>query len=108
MANVRKDITGETFYWLTAIEPAENYKWLFKCVCGNSIVTRSANVKDGHTKSCGCLRHKKSIPKGARPVIDVFNRLRFDYKTINDWALYYGTTPSEIIKRIRETGEVSI
>lgn len=29
---------------------------LYQCECGNQIVARETNVKNGRTKSCGCLR----------------------------------------------------
>ena len=58
-----QDITGQTFGRLTAIEPLPERKsgavvWLWKCVCGNEVRTRAANVKNGHIQSCGCLRRK--------------------------------------------------
>lgn len=31
-------------------------KWIFLCDCGKETVAFAANVKKGHTKSCGCLR----------------------------------------------------
>lgn len=32
-----------------------NY-WLCKCDCGKSVIVREPNIKNGHTKSCGCIR----------------------------------------------------
>lgn len=32
------------------------YSHKFKCYCGNTFVSEAANVKSGHTKSCGCLQ----------------------------------------------------
>ena len=31
-------------------------KWVFRCDCGNRIVRLAKNVKQGLTKSCGCIR----------------------------------------------------
>lgn len=53
-----EDLTGKTFNRLTVIERIENNKkapkWLCKCNCGNYVEVQSGNLKNGHTKSCGC------------------------------------------------------
>lgn len=33
--------------------------WECKCDCGNFIIVRSTNLKNGHTRSCGCLNTQK-------------------------------------------------
>ena len=64
--NKRLDIAGMTFNRLTAIKPAgrsnkkKNILWLFKCACGNEIVCSASSVKEGATKSCGCLKIDKA------------------------------------------------
>lgn len=35
--------------------------WLCQCECGNILKVRAPDLKNGHTKSCGCL-HKESKP----------------------------------------------
>lgn len=59
-----EDLTGQTFYELTAIRQVENFvgstgvqrvQWLWRCSCGNEVVALAANVKHGKTKSCGHL-----------------------------------------------------
>lgn len=30
--------------------------WLCQCDCGNTTTVREASIKNGHTKSCGCIR----------------------------------------------------
>ncbi len=59
-----QDITGQKFYNLTALSPTEERRcgavvWLWKCDCGETTKCRAALVRDGHTKSCGCLFHKE-------------------------------------------------
>lgn len=51
---------GQTFGRLTVIDKAERRNgresWLCKCECGNEVVVIGKNLKNGNTKSCGCLR----------------------------------------------------
>lgn len=60
-----KDITGQSWNYLTAIEFAGIHtynngktgaKWLFRCDCGNEKVMLARSVRKGERKSCGCLR----------------------------------------------------
>lgn len=59
-----QDLTGQRFGRLTVIERTNNhispsgYKyvmWKCKCDCGNFVNVRTADLKDNHTQSCGCL-----------------------------------------------------
>jgi hypothetical protein len=61
------DLTGQKFGKLTVIERAEDYitssgrkvvAWYCKCDCGKKCVVRSTNLKNGITKSCGCIAQK--------------------------------------------------
>jgi len=61
------DLTGQQFGRLTPFEYVGKNKWrdsLYKCLCdcGNSIIVISNNLKNGNTKSCGCL-HKEYAQK---------------------------------------------
>ena len=56
-----KDITGEKFSRLTVLEYAGVDKfrlrlWKCRCDCGNEIITAGARLRNGQTKSCGCLQ----------------------------------------------------
>ena len=76
------DLTGQKFGRLTVIERAENHitnngcvktQWLCECCCDNKtrIVVNTQNLRNGHTKSCGCLRieeAKKSIKINHAPI----------------------------------------
>lgn len=59
-----ENLTGQKFGLLTALElvtkPGEPAKWLWQCDCGNTKVIRACDVKNGRTKSCGCLRKKQA------------------------------------------------
>lgn len=54
-----KDLTGMKFGRLTVIERAESKfgktYWKCLCDCGNVTVVRKDRLKNGYTKSCGCL-----------------------------------------------------
>lgn len=57
-----KDITGLRFGKLVAIKPTEKrdnigrIMWLCKCDCGNEVVVSGYCLRNGGTKSCGCLK----------------------------------------------------
>ena len=59
-----KDITGKKFERLLVIEIAENkkgrIKWLCRCDCGNNIIVPGCQLKNGHTKSCGCYEKEQT------------------------------------------------
>ncbi len=54
-----KDITGQRFGNLTAIKRVERIDakhkaahWLCRCECGQFLICRSDNLRQGHTKHC--------------------------------------------------------
>lgn len=56
-----KDVTGQTFTRLTAVEKdTELGKWKCSCVCGSEVLVRLAQLSNGSTKSCGCLQKEKA------------------------------------------------
>ena len=59
------DLTNKVFGRLTVIKQAENIQtlngrshvaWECQCKCGNSIIVRGDNLRNGHTVSCGCKK----------------------------------------------------
>lgn len=55
------DITGQSFGRLTAVEVysrdhAKHTKWTCLCVCGAKVAVAITKLRNGETKSCGCLR----------------------------------------------------
>jgi len=67
-----KDISGEKFNKLTVIEFSHTvYKkghyWKCVCDCGNEKIIYGGSLKNGHTKSCGCLQ--KEFASTLRPII---------------------------------------
>lgn len=66
-----KDIIkrGDKYGRLTAIkfnhqDKNANKYWLFRCSCGNEKVILVVSVKNGNTRSCGCLRKERATAHG--------------------------------------------
>jgi len=68
-----KDMAGEKFGRLTVVKYTgrvsyKNYAlalWLCKCDCGNEVIVRGSSLRNGNTKSCGCLdEERRSERKG--------------------------------------------
>ena len=60
-----KDLTGMVFGRLTVLCIAESkqgdkYKWVCKCECGNITEKVGSDIKNGTTRSCGCLAKEVS------------------------------------------------
>ena len=65
---IRQDLTGQKFGRLTVIEFSHRERhgfertyihWRCICECGNETVVRAGNLKQGTTKSCGCLHRER-------------------------------------------------
>lgn len=57
------DLTGKRFGFLTvlrsiAVPYGERTKWICSCECGKKKEVLGYNIKNGHTRSCGCLKSK--------------------------------------------------
>lgn len=59
------DLTGDVYGRLTVLEDDGSRSntgrvlWLCECSCGNQVHVYSQNLKNGRTKSCGCLNDEK-------------------------------------------------
>lgn len=60
-----QDLTGMRFGRLTVLRRGEDKvaqsgrhekRWVCKCDCGNEALIQGSNLKNGHTKSCGCAK----------------------------------------------------
>lgn len=60
----REDLTGRIFGRLTVIERCDYSMcgtiWRCRCACGNEAEVKATRLRAGTTKSCGCLKYKKS------------------------------------------------
>ena len=59
------DLTGQRFGKLIAVRPTGERQgghivWECKCDCGKTTLVHANNLQRGVTRSCGCLRSKKS------------------------------------------------
>lgn len=54
------DLSHEKFGRLTPMKPSRTvsgkYAWICKCDCGKYITVRTADLRRGHTQSCGCYQ----------------------------------------------------
>jgi hypothetical protein len=74
------DIAGKRFGRLIAIKAVtakgtKNLIWKCICDCGGKSESRSADLRQGRTKSCGCMRGRHSNQKRLRPYEALYNRL---------------------------------
>ena len=66
------DLTGERFGRLTVLERDTNQDqsrsvyWKCLCDCGNEVSVRSRSLRNGDTKSCGCLQQETRSQTGKR------------------------------------------
>lgn len=59
-----EDLSGRRFGRLVAVErvgssPGGYSMWRCACDCGGEVTARSVSLKNGNTRSCGCLVHDK-------------------------------------------------
>ncbi len=64
----RLDLTGQTFGRLVATKYVGKSRcgstlWECKCSCGNVTVVTLSNLRNGHTKSCGCLNIERATER---------------------------------------------
>lgn len=67
MPKKTKDLTGQRFGALTAMELVPNNKraaWRCKCDCGQEKIVLAQNLIGGLTTSCGCHMHKMAATTG--------------------------------------------
>ena len=75
------DLTGKRFGRFIVISRANNSKdgrtmWLCKCDCGNERIVAGKSLRNGHTKSCGCLNKETVSEKSFKDRVgERFGRL---------------------------------
>lgn len=90
------NLIGKTFGRLTVVSQSENIKtpngrshvaWLCKCECGQEIIVRSDNLRNGHTVSCGC-KQKENLINGGKSRLNDLTGQRFGKLTVIERAKY--------------------
>lgn len=63
-----KDLTNLKYGKLTVVKlhhikecKRKHFYWICKCDCGNYVIVNGLNLKNGHTKSCGCYQQECRI-----------------------------------------------
>lgn len=87
MGRPYKDLTGQTFCFLTALRDVGRSKsgdvlWECECSCEDHthIITTSSNVQMGHTKSCGCYqKYQTSKAHIKNTEFDIVNNIAIGY-----------------------------
>ena len=99
MTGRHTDLTGMRFGRLTVVaydghRGKRNY-WTCACDCGGTAVTSSGSLMQGHSQSCGCLRH------APRP--NKCKRLEHDGEslTYDEWADRLGMNRDTIRTYVR-------
>lgn len=94
---------GKKYNRLTVLEFVEKYKtpsgqyrekYLCECDCGNKIIVCGVNIRNGNTKSCGCLKKEVNHERfGAKLLNKRFGLLtdviKANYCLFNNITLYY-------------------
>jgi hypothetical protein len=64
MAGLRRhNLVGRVFGRLTVTGPARDSadglpQWVCACTCGDTCIAKSRSLREGDTRSCGCLRRE--------------------------------------------------
>ncbi|MCI8602160.1 MAG: hypothetical protein HFE45_11350 [Oscillospiraceae bacterium] len=65
------DLNGCQFGQLTVVAPAENANgrtaWRCKCSCGREVIVKTSHLREGRTRSCGCLGRGPAYVDGTCP-----------------------------------------
>ena len=66
-----KDMSGLRFGRLVVIEQAGNAKhggalWKCRCDCGSEKIVRGADLRNGHTQSCGCIHTEGLVARNEK------------------------------------------
>ena len=106
------DLTGQTFGRLTVIEKVDPYispsghkavRYSCKCVCGNIVTVNSIYLKNGRTRSCGCIRRENAKKQGLSNAKG--NKYEFDgvvgkcYFSNSDGYFLFDTEDYDLIKK---------
>lgn len=105
------DLVGQNFGRLTVLQRVDNYidrkgrqrsAWECRCECGNHIVTTGDKLKNGNTKSCGCLQKEKAAnslrethKKIDYYVVNASKRRQNEYDLSGDYGIGYTSNTND-------------
>lgn len=113
----REDLTGRRFNRLIVVEfshlnPNRNSYWRCRCDCGTERIVCGARLKNGTTRSCGCLQREvtgarvKTHGNSAAPEYRVWNGLIDRCENPNNNSYHrYGGRGITVCPRWRESFE---
>lgn len=82
------DLTNYQFGKLKVLHKTKSskhgYYWLCQCNCGNKVEVLGSNLKNGNTKSCGCIKKNTTIKNQFQPK-DITNQ------KFGEWIALYRT-----------------
>jgi hypothetical protein len=99
-----KDISNQKFGKLLAIEPVGsdghgNVQWKCLCDCGKELIVRGNSLRNGTTRSCGCLQ-RETASRNLRKnnLYHLFEDYGVGYTTNTNQIFYFDIEDFEIIK----------
>ncbi len=97
----RSDIANQRFGHLIALHPDETSKksprkWICRCDCGNLSSVSIANLRNGHTSSCGCLQENeyRTLIDGTCLEVIASSKIPKDNRSGIKGVSYYSKTDS--------------
>lgn len=109
------DLTGKVFGKLTVISlhsgGVRTY-WNCVCECGKTAIANSQYLRDGRTKSCGCIKRyrvveknykvkgqsgRTSKPKASTPTETVESRVYFNWGRDGKWIIPHTTITNKTV-----------
>lgn len=85
------DLLGQVFDRLTIVWRAENTRegntrWLCRCICGKDKVIRGKDLRNGKTRSCGCLLKESQRNNGLKmgPIAGKINNYKHGHGSSRD------------------------
>lgn len=97
-----ENLKGKRYGKLVVVERADDdnrgkVRWRCLCDCGHEIFVNAYNLKNGHTKSCGCLRAEQATAMftthgcSRTRIVNIFNEMKKRcYNPNHKWFSRYG------------------
>lgn len=90
------DLTGQQFGRLTVIKYVEKHRYLCRCDCGNEKTIYEYSLKNGDTKSCGCLRTEMTKCRSTLHGYSIKDKISYKIYRVWESMNQRCTNPSQI------------